>query len=225
MTKELFPKWLAADLVVYASPLYHYTISAAMKTFIERTLPVALPFFEQGEGRPIIPCARIFPRRWSCRWPVCRKCPFSISSPPMSAFSSDFEQIRWWRNCIDRQPKAWPLRFSGKRPGKSGRPLCRPAGRSSERPVSPETMALLTQDFIENKEMFTRMGNAYWKTCIAEGVTPREFEEKGLVPRADSIETFMMLLRWASTPKGPGTPRPSFNSTFQGKRKGPVFPD
>lgn len=52
-------------------------------------------------------------------------------------------------------------------------------------------MALLTQDYIENKEMFTRIGNAYWKTGIAEKVSPREFEGKGLVPRADFIETFL----------------------------------
>ena len=40
MTKELFPKWLASDLAVYATPLYHYTVNAEMKAFIERTLPV-----------------------------------------------------------------------------------------------------------------------------------------------------------------------------------------
>jgi len=51
MTRELFPKWLAADVVVYASPLYHYTINAAMKAFVERTLPVLQPFFEPGEGQ------------------------------------------------------------------------------------------------------------------------------------------------------------------------------
>ena len=33
------------------------------------------------------------------------------------------------------------------------------------------------------------MTNLYWKTCIAEGVSPREFDEKGLKPRTDSVET------------------------------------
>ena len=27
MTKELFPKWQNSDLVVYATPLYHYTVT------------------------------------------------------------------------------------------------------------------------------------------------------------------------------------------------------
>jgi multimeric flavodoxin WrbA len=45
MTRELFPRWLKSDLVVYASPLYHYTVNSGMKAFIERTLPVFEPFF------------------------------------------------------------------------------------------------------------------------------------------------------------------------------------
>ena len=34
MTKELLPLLIQADLVVYATPLYHHTINAHMKTFI-----------------------------------------------------------------------------------------------------------------------------------------------------------------------------------------------
>src|SRR5512139_564563 len=49
MTSELFPKWLASDLVVYATPLYYHTMNAAMSAFRERTLPVAFPFFEQDD--------------------------------------------------------------------------------------------------------------------------------------------------------------------------------
>ena len=41
MTNELYPEWLKADLVVYASPLYHYTVNSTMKAFIERTLPTS----------------------------------------------------------------------------------------------------------------------------------------------------------------------------------------
>ena len=45
MTEELFPRWLESDLVIYATPLFHHTMNAAMKTFIERTWPVCQPFF------------------------------------------------------------------------------------------------------------------------------------------------------------------------------------
>ena len=50
MTAELLPKWLEADLVVYATPLYHYTVTASMKAFIERTLPVLEPFLIKGKS-------------------------------------------------------------------------------------------------------------------------------------------------------------------------------
>jgi len=50
MTGELFDRFVEADLVVLATPLYHYNMNARLKTFIERTLPLNLPFFvNQGE--------------------------------------------------------------------------------------------------------------------------------------------------------------------------------
>ena len=47
MTNELFPKFLEADLVVFATPLYHFTVNATMKAFIERTLPMVEPFLNR----------------------------------------------------------------------------------------------------------------------------------------------------------------------------------
>ena len=49
MTRELFPKWLESDLVVYATPLYYHTMNAAMSKFRERTLPAIQPFFEKSD--------------------------------------------------------------------------------------------------------------------------------------------------------------------------------
>jgi multimeric flavodoxin WrbA len=51
MTRDLFPKWLESDLVIYATPLFHHTVNATMKTFIERTWPVCEPFLVEKEGR------------------------------------------------------------------------------------------------------------------------------------------------------------------------------
>jgi multimeric flavodoxin WrbA len=45
MSRELLPKWLAADVVVYGMPLYHYMVPASMKAFIERTLPLVEPYW------------------------------------------------------------------------------------------------------------------------------------------------------------------------------------
>ena len=39
MTQELFPKYIAADLVVYATPLYHFTLNAECKIFEQGQTP------------------------------------------------------------------------------------------------------------------------------------------------------------------------------------------
>ena len=58
MTVELLPKFIESDLVIYASPLYQYTVNAAMKAFIERTLPAFYPYLEQSQGAFYHPPAR-----------------------------------------------------------------------------------------------------------------------------------------------------------------------
>ena len=60
--------------------------------------------------------------------------------------------------------------------------------------VTPETMVRITQPIVDDSETFFTMGNLMWKTCIDEGITPMEFDKKGLMPRPDSIETFMIIL-------------------------------
>ena len=52
MTKEILPKYLENDLVILATPLFHYTVNAVMKTFIERTLPIALKKKKKRDGVP-----------------------------------------------------------------------------------------------------------------------------------------------------------------------------
>ena len=56
MTGELYDRFLAADVAVLASPLYHYNLNARMKAFIERTLPMIKPeFIDNGAktGHPL----------------------------------------------------------------------------------------------------------------------------------------------------------------------------
>jgi len=221
MTLELFPKWLAADLVVYAFPLYHYTVSAAMKTFIERTLPVALPFFEREQDKTYHPLRHDFPK----------SVVLSVAGlPEMSVFDQLSSYVRFLFGSRSEtlvaelyRPAAESLTtpfFREK--ARDIREAFVQAGREIVRngSVAPETMTGLTQDFIENKDMFARIGNAYWKTCIAEGVSPREFEERGLVPRADSIETFMILLSMGFNPEGAGNTWAVIQFTFSGEADG-----
>ena len=55
MTEVLFDKYLQADLVVLASPIYHATMNARMKLFVERTLPMMDPLQEPPEAGVIDP--------------------------------------------------------------------------------------------------------------------------------------------------------------------------
>jgi multimeric flavodoxin WrbA len=43
MSEELFERYLAADIAVLATPVYHLTMNARMKVFIERTMPMIDP--------------------------------------------------------------------------------------------------------------------------------------------------------------------------------------
>ncbi|MDD3580715.1 MAG: flavodoxin family protein [Desulfobacca sp.] len=55
MTNELIDRFLAADLVVLATPLYFGNINARLKVFLERTLPIYDPAkfdFSQGSDEP-----------------------------------------------------------------------------------------------------------------------------------------------------------------------------
>ncbi|MDD5642576.1 MAG: flavodoxin family protein [Syntrophales bacterium] len=50
MTDVLFNRYLEADLVVLASPIYHATMNARMKLFVERTMPMMDPLQEPPEA-------------------------------------------------------------------------------------------------------------------------------------------------------------------------------
>ena len=58
--------------------------------------------------------------------------------------------------------------------------------------VAPETMARIRQPLVDT-EIFTKMGNMFWKSCIAEGVTPKKFQEEEMIPRPDCLENFMLI--------------------------------
>jgi multimeric flavodoxin WrbA len=223
MTGELFPKWLAADLVVYAFPLYHYTVSAAMKTFIERTLPVLQALLDHRNG---------------VTWHPSRYEPPKVVILSVAGFpeQSVFDLLSSWAQFVFGRNKSLVAELYRPAAESLTTPIFREkareirqayvqAGREivQQGQVAPETMARLTQDVVEDKEIFVRSGNAFWKSCIAERVTPREFEEKGLVPRADSVETFRLLLSTGFNPEGAGDARAVIQFTFSGEAPGSCY--
>ncbi len=214
MSRELYPKWLTADLAVYGSPLYHFTVNAAMKAFIERTLPVLEPFFKEYGGRTTHPLRTSHP---------------GIVMLSVAGFPEDsvFEQLSSWSRFVFGKglvaeiyrPAAEMLR-SPVFAEAAGQILSAvtEAGRElvADRKISAETLARIRQPlFADNREFF-EMGNLMWKTCIAEGVTPKEMAAKGIVPRPDSIESFMLVLARGFNPVAAGDTRAVIQFDFSG---------
>ncbi|MBW2490733.1 MAG: SCP2 sterol-binding domain-containing protein, partial [Deltaproteobacteria bacterium] len=82
--------------------------------------------------------------------------------------------------------------------------------------ISPETMARIRQPLID-AQTFADLGNIYWKTCISEGVTPKEFKEKELVPRPDSTESFMLLFPFGINSEAVGERKINLQFNFSGE--------
>lgn len=192
MTADLFPRWLAADLAVYASPLYYHTVNGVMSIFRERTLPAILPFFETDAGHLFHPLrTRVPPAVW-----------LSVCGLP---HDTEFDALSDYLN--HTRHKDVPIVAEIYRPAAETmmNPVfaeiasdildaTRQAGRElvATMAVSPATMVRIRQPIVD-PQRFVRMGDLFWKTCIAEGVTPRRFREENMVPRPDSLESFMAL--------------------------------
>jgi multimeric flavodoxin WrbA len=216
MTNELFPKWLASDLVVYATPLYYHTVNAAMSTFWERTLPVLLPFFEQDDnGNTFHPMRNKVPA--TVLLSVC-------GFPEASEFDALTEFLIRTRhkdsNAVAAIYRAGaslltspPLRDKADDVLDATKQAGRELIKSMK--VSPETMARITQP-LGNIQPFAKMGNIYWKTCIAEGVTPKEFNDKNMVPRPDSLEDFMFIFPFGLNSKAAGDKKVVLQFKFSG---------
>ena len=117
MTKELFPKWLEADLVVYATPLYHFHLNAAMKAFIERTLPVLEPFFGEVENRTHHPLRHKHPKMVF----------LSVAGFPEDEI---FDQLSAWVQFVVPLLKRWSVPISRIKPTTSLLRQLRPAEKS-----------------------------------------------------------------------------------------------
>ena len=82
--------------------------------------------------------------------------------------------------------------------------------------ISPGTMERIRQP-LADPQTFADMGNIFWKTCIAEGVTPKEFREKNMVPRPDSIESFMLLFPYGLNSETVGNRKIILQFNFSGE--------
>lgn len=202
MTNEIFPKWLQSDLTIYATPLFHHTVNATMKTFIERTFPIFEPFLLQREGRWVHPQRSKRPASV-----VLSVCGF----PEMSAFTALTHYVKF----LFEDGKNGALWAEIYRPGaeymiqavdkqKDILDATRQAGRElvQTQRVSPQTLARIEQPIADNVSDFAKISNCMWNTCISERISRKRFVTEGRMPRPDSIETYMLLMPMGFNPEG-----------------------
>jgi multimeric flavodoxin WrbA len=220
MTGELFPKWLESDLIIYATPLFHHTVNATMKTFIERTFPICEPFLLEREGRWIHPLRRNHPAVV-----ILSVCGF----PAMSAFNAlthyvkflfeEQEKGRLWaeiyRPCAE-------FMYTNVEKQKDILNATRQAGKElvETHRVSPGTLSRIEQPLADNLSDFAKITNCMWGTCIAEGITKKKFEQEGMIPRPDTIEAFMLMLPIGFNPEGAGAISAILQFEFTGSVEG-----
>ncbi len=217
MSQEIFPRWLEADLAVYATPLYHYTMNAAMKAVIERTLPALQPFFERRDGRTHHPVRHSPPK----------VVVLSVAGFPEMAV---FDQLSRYAKFLFRKSllaeiyrPAAELLAQGPYEKQRNELLAAVETAGGEivhsSAVSQETLGRITQP-LGDPETFAKVGDLMWKTCIREGITPKEFRERGMVPRPDSVESFMLIMPMGFDPQAAGDLMAVIQFVFSGEVQG-----
>ncbi|MFH1136228.1 MAG: NAD(P)H-dependent oxidoreductase [Pseudomonadota bacterium] len=217
---ELLPRFLSCDLAVLASPLYHFTVNAAMKAFIERTLPAIEPFLRRKDGKTYHPLRGRHP---------------GIIALSVAGFPEDsvFSQLSSYMRFMYRKG----LLAEVYRPGAetlaepyfkdrlaSIQDAARQAGRelASTGAISPGALAMITEP-IEGVEDILEAVNLGWQACIEAQVTPKEFSAKGLKPRPTSLETFMTITKLGFTPGTTDHARSVIQFIFSGNVSGGCY--
>jgi putative sterol carrier protein len=192
MTNELLPELMVSDLVVYATPLYNHGMNATMSVFRERMLPMSQPFIEKRDGkRALLMRHPLAPAVWLS---VCG----CHEESEFDAFSNFLNST-----CHPDTPIVAEIYRTSSEAlrhpvfNKSLNDILEAMGRAGHelvlcKKVTPDTMKRIRQPLMD-PEYLTIMGNLTWKTCIAEDITVQEFLKKGMMPRPDSLETFMAI--------------------------------
>jgi len=220
MTNEIYPKYMESDLSILATPLYHYTVNAQLKTFIERTLPFAQPFFVKRDGVTHHPLRHEPP-------------PVVVISVAGFPEESVFDQLKSYVNYLYRDRLVAEIYRS------SAEMLRQPPTNNNMRDVLDATVQG-GRELVENMKIsdntlarikkpmtdFNRMapiGNLAWQTCIDEGITMGEFQKRRMVPRPNSIDTFLMIMRMGFNPKNAGDTRMIMQYRFTGQVDGQCY--
>jgi putative sterol carrier protein len=166
---ELLEKIRQADTMVYATPLYVFTVTAQMKTFMDRHIPLIKPYIlKRGDQL-------IHPPRYEARHDkvvLISNCGF----PERHHFSGLVETFRCFTSGLESGLTATILCAAGemlRRPAlQEGLrwyfEAARRAGREvvEQGHITPETQEVLDRLIVE-PEVYAEMANAYWDRTLA----------------------------------------------------------
>ena len=179
MTGELFGHFLEADLVVLATPIYHFNMNARMKAFIERTLPMLEPIFTdkgehtrhtfQGDQTPRIVALSVcaFPENYNFQ-------ALSLNMRMLFDHNLVAEIYRHSSEFLTVPPLQEQVEKVLAAVVQAGSEVVRHGQ------VSPETMNAVTQD-LAPRETLIQMANQYWREEM-------EKEERPATPEVDDDE-------------------------------------
>lgn len=170
---ELLEKIQQADTMVYATPLYVFTVTAQMKTFMDRHIPVLDPRIIQRGDQYIHPSRHESGRRQVVLISNC-------GYPERHHFSGLVETFRCFTSDPDSELAAAILCAAGellKQPALEEDlrwyfEATRRAGREvvEQGRITPETQEALDRLIVE-PDVYVEMANAYWDRTLARSET------------------------------------------------------
>ena len=168
---ELLEKIRPADVLVYASPLYIYTVTAQMKAFLDRHIPLLSPYIVKLGDQ------YIHPRRNEEEWPKKMVLISNCGFPEGHHFSALEEMFRCFNSGPDTELAATIFCAGGEllsQPAmqehlqwyldaahNAGREVVEGGG------IAPRTQAVLDKPLSE-PEIYSQMANAYWDSVVTE---------------------------------------------------------
>jgi len=180
---EILEKLKSSDVWVWATPLYHFGMTAYTKLCLERTLPLVLPFMIESDGITTHPYR--FPDQKAKKMVLISVCGF----PEVEHFSALVENFRLLSRMGRRElagvllrPGAESMRFIEKL-GKKGEDVLNGFYRAGQEIVekgriSQEVEEIVRQEWTKNRRGFQDQANLFMTIRLEHGERTRRGEEK-----------------------------------------------
>jgi putative sterol carrier protein/putative NADPH-quinone reductase len=175
----LLEKIRRADIVVYATPLYIFTVTAQMKAFMDRHLPLLSPYIiKQGDQF-------IHPMRYEEDWPKKMVLISNCGFPERHHFSALVETFRCFTSGPNSEMVATILCAAGellRQPAlqESLQWYIEAARRAGREVVEQGRITAETQEVLDrplaDPAAYSQMANAYWDSVIARPQAEAEAE-------------------------------------------------